>query len=120
MGSHIEVEIARRKMIEQAKELGYGPSVIERLINATSVYQMKEVMVCGLNEFRTYKREAIVAVKDFGYGDDILEKVKKAETMRDVTIIMNEARRYSEFETEESVEAYDLRIEKESKSGKIR
>ena len=99
---------------------GYSASIIGDISKADDTYEMKQALVKGLNEFRTYKREAIIAVKDFGYGDDILDRVKKAETMRDVTIIMNEARRHFNWEDEGSVEVYDKHINKEAKTGKIR
>lgn len=116
----MRMNTARKKAVQKAKENGYGPAIIDRIINARSSYDIKQALITGMNEFRTYKREAIVAVKDFGYGDDILEQVKNAKTMRDITIIMNEARKHFDFETNESVEAYDQRIGKEAKCGKIR
>lgn len=120
MATQLVKEKFRREAIKKAMEQGYSASIIDAVSKADNTYSMKQALVKGANEFRTYKKEAIIAVKDFGYGDDILERVKNAKTMRDITVIMNEARKHFNFETNESVEAYDQRIGKEAKCGKIR
>lgn len=120
MATQTEKEAFRREAVKKAINLGYSATIINDISKADDTYTMKQALVKGANEFRTYKKEAIIAVKDFGYGDDILERVKNAKTMRDITVIMNEARKHFNFETNESVEAYDQRIGKEAKCGKIR
>lgn len=41
---------------------------------------------------RDYKKSAIKAAEDFNYGDEVIRKIKQAETIREISDIMEKAR----------------------------
>lgn len=45
-----------------------------------------------------YKRLAISAAKDFGYGDDVVKKIIKTKDDREISDIMEAARRKADEE----------------------
>ena len=56
MATQTEKEAFRRDAIKKAISLGYGASIIESISKADDTYVMKQALVKGMNEFRTYKK----------------------------------------------------------------
>lgn len=111
MATQLVKETFRREAIKKAMEQGYSASIIDAISKADDTYSMKQALIKGANEFRSYKKEAFEAADDFGYGHDILIRIKDAKTVREITEIMQEARKNFDWDVEnECVDVYEQRV----------
>ena len=111
MATQLVKETFRREAIKKAIECGYSANIVKTIAEADDRYVMKQALLKGLNELHSYKREAFEAAEDFGYGHDILMRIKDAKTVREITEIMQEARKNFDWDVEnECIDVYEQRV----------